>query len=271
MDSDAAKSRKKTKLFPCFRSPASDCYVRTERCKDVPDEKVFPLMAVEEMDGTMFHSVRSVASSKDADDEDSGCRKRKGSGGALSRAIKAVLFGTALAKKMRKKKAKQKQNSKKENQIRHHSVSSISDRSRIASDPYHNYSNFSSRTSMPFSSSSFCSSSPSSSDISERSFAIYPTAPKRLFSQINLRRICSGWLMFLVCILSLILWGKICAIVCTSVWILCFSSRRFGFKSPEIKASAAAIDSGEHNKRIVIEGLLARDRSAAQNSSLRID
>lgn len=176
------------------------------------------------------------------------------------------------AKKIRKRKAKEKQNSK-ENQ-RHQTPFSISNsRSRIASDlNYHNSSTCSSRTSALFSSSSFCSSSPASSEMSDISFRFYPTAPNRLFRQINFRKIFSGWFVLLVCLLSLVLWGKIGAIICTSVWILCLYRRRIGFRSPDNKSSAAAMSYGEYNKRrTVMEGFLKRDRSRAQNSIFRID
>lgn len=93
MDSVAAtKSKKKNKLFPCFRAAASGGAVRTGRGKDAPDDQDLPLMAVGERNGMMLHNVRPL----DGGDEDSGHRKKKGGGGALSRALKAVLFGTSL-------------------------------------------------------------------------------------------------------------------------------------------------------------------------------
>lgn len=173
------------------------------------------------------------------------------------------------AKKIRKRKAKQKQDSEKESQ-RHQAPSSISNRSRIASDlHYRNSSTCSSRTSAPFSHSSFCSSSPSS-EISDISFRFYPTASNRLFRQIYLRKFCSGWFVLLVCLLSLILCGKTVAIMCTSIWILCLCRRRIGFSPPDGTASAAAMSTGEYKKRIAMEGFLKRsDRSASQNSLLR--
>ncbi|XP_038900051.1 uncharacterized protein LOC120087211 [Benincasa hispida] len=263
MDSiTAIKSKKKNKLFPCFRAAASGGPVGTARCKeDASDEHIFPFITVDD-------GVRSF----DGGDGDSGHRKKKNGGGALSRAVKAVLFGTSLAKKIRKRKAKEKQNSKTENQ-RHQAPFSISNnRSRIASDlNYHNSSTCSSRTSAPFSSSSFCSSSPSSSEMSDISFRFYPTASNRLFRQINFGKIFSGWFLLLVCLLSLVLWGKIGAIICTSVWILCLYRRRIGLKSSDDKVSAGAMSSGEYYKRrVVMEGFLKRDHSGAQNSILRI-
>ncbi|KAA0036754.1 uncharacterized protein E5676_scaffold110G001060 [Cucumis melo var. makuwa] len=261
MDSIATpKSKKKNKLFPCFRAAASGSGHVKVRSKD-DSEDVFPFITVDE-------NVRPLCGC----DGDSGHRKKKGSAGALSRAFKAVLFGTSLAKKIRKRKAKEKENSKNEINQMHQALSSIGNRSGTASDNlnlYHNSSTRSSRTSAPFSSSSFCSSSPASSEMSEISFRFYPNGSNRLLRQINLRKILSGWFVLLVCLLNLILWGKLGAIMCTSVWILCLYRRRMGLK----KGSAVAMSSGEYYKRrIGMEGFLKRERSSsAQNSILRID
>lgn len=94
MDSIAAtKSKKKNKLFPCFRAAATGSPVRSVRCKDDPNEQVSKLVEVEERNDMMkLHNVRPL----DGGDDDSGHRKKKVGGGALSRTIKAVLFGTSL-------------------------------------------------------------------------------------------------------------------------------------------------------------------------------
>ncbi|KAE8651304.1 uncharacterized protein LOC105435019 [Cucumis sativus] len=254
------KLKKKNKLFPCFRSAASGGGHVKVRSKD-GSEDVFPFITVDE-------NVRPLYGG----DGDSGHRKKKGSAGAFSRALKAVLFGTSLAKKIRKRKEKENQNSKKEINQRHQAPSSIgNNRSRTASDNlnfYRNSSTRSSRTSAPFSSSSFCSSSPASSEMSEISFRFYPNGSNRLLRQINLKKIFSGWFVLVVCLLNLVLWGKLGAIMCTSVWILCLYRRRMGLK----KGSAVGTSSGEYSKRrIGMEGFLKRDRSSAQNSMLRID
>ncbi|KAG6607843.1 hypothetical protein SDJN02_22873, partial [Cucurbita argyrosperma subsp. argyrosperma] len=265
MDSFAATKSKK-KFFPCFRSTASNGPVRTVRGVDAADEQVFPFMAVEERNGMMLHNVQPF----DGCGNVSGRQKKGGGGGALSRALKAVLFGTSLAKKIRKRKRKQKENSNEENQ-RRQLLSSISSRS---SDPnFRNSSTCSSRTSAPFSSASFSSSSPTSPEINEISFRFHPTASNRLFRQINLRKTSRCWFVLLVGLLSLVLWEKIGATVCTSIWILCFHfyRREIGFRSPDDKASAAAMSSDEYKKRTILEGFLNRDRSAVRSSITHID
>lgn len=171
------------------------------------------------------------------------------------------------AKKIGKRKAKQYQNSK-ESQ-RHLAPPWFSSRSRSGSDL--NYRNYSTRSSEPFSSSSFYSSSPSSTEKSDASFRLYPTASNRLYTQIDIRKIFSGWFVLLVCLLSLVLWGKTGAIICTSVWLLCLYRWRFGFRSPDDKATTAAISSDEYNDIEIMEEFLKRDRLAARNSTLRID
>lgn len=78
------KLKKKNKLFPCFRSAASGGGHVKVRSKD-GSEDVFPFITVDE-------NVRPLYGG----DGDSGHRKKKGSAGAFSRALKAVLFGTSL-------------------------------------------------------------------------------------------------------------------------------------------------------------------------------
>ncbi|XP_022936449.1 uncharacterized protein LOC111443063 [Cucurbita moschata] len=246
------KSKKRNKLFPCFRAAASGSPVG----HGAPEEQVFPFM-----------TVRDNVLPVDRGDEDSSRWKKKGGRGAWSRAIRAVIFGTSLAKKIAKRKAKHYQNSK-ESQ-RHLAPSWFSSRSRSGSDL--NYRNYSTRSSEPFSSPSFYSSSPSSTEKSDSSFRLYPTASNRLYTQINFRKIFSGWFVLLVCLLSLVLWGKTGAIICTSVWLLCLYRWRFRFRSPDDKASTVAMSSGEYNDIEIMEEFLKRDRLAARNSTLRID
>lgn len=68
----------------------------------------------------------------------------------------------------------------------------------------------------------------------------------------------------------LIVWGKVCAILCTSTWLLLMSAR---FKERGVvKISSKRddqlrgenVDRGEYKKRVIMEGLLDRNRSSSR-------
>ncbi|KAL8107593.1 hypothetical protein AgCh_024127 [Apium graveolens] len=71
-------------------------------------------------------------------------------------------------------------------------------------------------------------------------------------------------------LLVLIVWGKVCAILCTSTWLLLMSAR---FKERGIVKKSSKcddqlpgenVDSGEYKKRVIMEGLLDRNRSSSK-------
>lgn len=68
-----------------------------------------------------------------------------------------------------------------------------------------------------------------------------------------------GLCLLLISLLVLVFWGKICAIFCTSIWLF-FGPRRI---KPVILAGSVNMDSEEYKKRVIMEGLLERNRSRA--------
>lgn len=81
--------------------------------------------------------------------------------------------------------------------------------------------------------------------------------PKKWFgsSKIN-------YCLIFISLLVLVLWGKVCAIVCTSTWLYFVPHWNHDKKiMPENVTDSSKFDSKEYKKKIVIEGLLERDHS----------
>ncbi|KAI8012773.1 hypothetical protein LOK49_LG06G00642 [Camellia lanceoleosa] len=201
-----------------------------------------------------------------------GRRNNERSRRSLSRVIKAVFFETSLAKKVRssrKDSAKTKKVSKSANEkLRESSESSNSSM---------NYNrSFSVTSSAPFCSSSSASSTLNSRSSSERKESFLasqveskpqasPVESKQVDRSISTKKVVENYssnmvmLLLLLCLLVLILWGKVCAIVCTST---CFflvpnNVKRVGSTIKNVQSSE--IESEEHKKRVVMQGLLERN------------
>ena len=69
-----------------------------------------------------------------------------------------------------------------------------------------------------------------------------------------------GFCLPLICLLVLIFWGKIFAILCTSIgfFMVRWSSR---CALPKVGTKSSEFDSDEHKKKVIMEGLLKRDRA----------
>lgn len=114
--------------------------------------------------------------------------------------------------------------------------------------------------------SSLCSSLSSSSrsyDYGQnqkpsQSISLEPSQKKRSLKE---KRSWSGYGLFALCItiLVVVLWGKICAILCTSTWLYVTSQRSIAY-TPENNVCDPT-DSAEYKKRIVLGGFLDRNRS----------
>ncbi|KAL7103550.1 hypothetical protein ACP275_08G186700 [Erythranthe tilingii] len=68
--------------------------------------------------------------------------------------------------------------------------------------------------------------------------------------------------IFLVCLGALVFWGKVFAIVtCTSTWLFVYPGHRFQRVDSPVNDISNIVDSEEYKKRVVMEGLLERNRS----------
>lgn len=81
-----------------------------------------------------------------------------------------------------------------------------------------------------------------------------------------------GLSLIMLSLLVLIVYGKICAILCTSTWLLLMSARfkeRVVVKNSlkwDYQLPRESVDSGEYKKRVIMEGLLDRNRGAGESS-----
>lgn len=74
-----------------------------------------------------------------------------------------------------------------------------------------------------------------------------------------------GMLVIVVILLFILFWGKLCAVLCTSAWFYMFPRLRTAVDSNAIVNNALESDelnlnSDEHKKKVVLEGLLQRNR-----------
>ncbi|KAL7143257.1 hypothetical protein ABFS83_08G180100 [Erythranthe nasuta] len=68
--------------------------------------------------------------------------------------------------------------------------------------------------------------------------------------------------IFLVCLGALVFWGKVFAIVtCTSTWLFVYPGHRFQRVDSPVNDVSNIVDSEGYKKRVVMEGLLERNRS----------
>ncbi|KAL2472859.1 uncharacterized protein Fot_48595 [Forsythia ovata] len=210
---------------------------------------------------------------KPASSEDESSRKnKKKTRRSFSRAMKAVLFETSLMKKIQGKRSRK-------NSFRSNSnLSSKSEKTVKKTVSYKELSNPKEifRTTSNYSSSLF-SSNPSSrsTSISSNTFASSISSNPRSLSEIkrsasfdfqnlNINKQVSkkgfvesyaGICIFLVSLFSLVIWGKVFAILTCTSTCLFFGPR------PRVESPVNDVYTEEHKKRVIMEGMLERNRS----------
>ncbi|KZV25314.1 hypothetical protein F511_07446 [Dorcoceras hygrometricum] len=203
-------------------------------------------------------------------DSESSVRKTKRVRRGVATAMKALFFKTSMAKKSRNKKDPFRSNSgySSSSPINAKFVNidknpeelllrTNSNASSIFSPSLTDSSRSSSRSSSISSNSRFGSQrikrSASSLDFKQTS---NPQAVKRDGEMCG----CTvGMCIFFICLIALVLWGKVSAIVtCTSACLFFSPCRRQLPCRPEIAASS--LDSYDERKRVIMEGLLERSR-----------
>merc|ERR1712226_913384 len=242
------------------------------------EDLVFKYFAVEEKEGMLFPVISKPSMAPDKkeaqeeeEEEKGGGRRKKGRNVKLSKFLKAVFTGTFLAKKLKKRKLGEssfrsetiiaEKGVKTINSVNKDSLKQDDDNPRINS----NISSCS-RRSYAFTATTMCSSSSSSSSSSNsrsmsqrcNSFESTLTGSNSQNEQDNNgskqrqdknnnvqkheKRSCGFYIGFclpLICLLVLIFWGKIFAILCTSMgfFMVRWSSRcalpKVGIKSSE--------------------------------------
>lgn len=74
-----------------------------------------------------------------------------------------------------------------------------------------------------------------------------------------------GLCVLFIALLVVVLWGKICAIICTSTWLYIMSHGSIA-RPPSLDNRCENTDSAEYRKRVVLGGFLDRKRSRSVNS-----
>ncbi|KAG4161468.1 hypothetical protein ERO13_D01G056900v2 [Gossypium hirsutum] len=221
---------------------------------------------------------------KDKDGVGSFGLKNKSGRRSLSRYVKAVFFGTSLMKKMRSKKYKFKSKSKFKSEwlnSMHNNNVTIEDVDHSTRSMSSKFSSCLSKSSLSTNSSSSTLSSSSSSSSLRTSSGRLSSAPlpydsKPLMSKTVGNNGVQGKLgkgrhgfnvgvccLLLVSLLVLVIWGKVCAIFCTSA-VLVFANRLITSIKQGPSENIAVdhcmpeIGSEQYKKKIIMEGLLER-------------
>ncbi|KAK3040287.1 hypothetical protein RJ639_028202 [Escallonia herrerae] len=277
MDSPV-KNRGRRKLFVCFRPADVDEGAMKKKRAEVPagDQPVLTYISVGKgvkesaVIPKVLKSLSDASSGRDVVVTGSRTKPQR----RLSRVLKAVFFEASLTKKLGIKRSGESSRS-------NGSLSIKSEKCSILTNEKTSQREFSEsdgtlRTSSRSSSSLFSSSMNSTSytssitsswrSLSDRraSFGSNSVEPKQVYAQGTKRGYygsSTGLCLLVVCLLVLIFWGKICAIICTSTWLF-FAPRRLNrVDRLEIVVDSPDIDSGEYKKRVIMEGLLERNRS----------
>ncbi|XP_059664533.1 uncharacterized protein LOC132310371 [Cornus florida] len=287
---------KRSKSFRCFRPVViddDDGSVLNSNRKDVPGDLVFTCLPTTDGDEGHNNNTTMVIPKLPDDNVDLSirCLNEKSSCRSFSRVLKAVLFETSLAKKIRQRSAGRENprsttnSSTKTNKIaislkerNLHRDQSSEGHVNCKIDPNNSSSGHSSSSSISLccSCSSSIPSNPRSSSERKRSFGANPNPSESKQVQHVQATYCTlnipkkkiegcygsetGLCLLLICLLVLVFWGKVCAIFCTSTLLYFAPARSQRVDSPERRVDLPDVDSKKYKKRVVMEGLLERNR-----------
>ncbi|KAK2639270.1 hypothetical protein Ddye_027065 [Dipteronia dyeriana] len=280
-----------SRFLHCFKPPEMDindrgCVpVRPVRgCKDgFINEPVFTYVDVAEKPGVVFSRILpddvGVGGGGGNNQDQNGLVEKKKRGGnhggrKLLRMMRAVMFETSLAKKIRKKKHKHKQwqSDKNGNSIQQEYSEDANGRTISRNS-----------SAITSSSSSACSSSLSSNARQRysdgiNSFRLNNAVDRKQKPDMSFihnqerRKGCRGRINIGCCFLVislfvLVFWGRVCAIVCTSTWLF-FVPQRWRSSIINVASSKNVGDyantklhSEKYKKKIIMDGLLERTHS----------
>ncbi|KAF5746016.1 hypothetical protein HS088_TW06G00181 [Tripterygium wilfordii] len=173
----------------------------------------------------------------------------------LSRAIKAVVFEMILAKRARDRRVS-RENLRQSKQVSSSTNITVSDnddasKNRVFDSPREIKSNSGSSSSWSFDSSSSLS-------ISKSELKIDVSKDRKSSYSITLN---SGIYLLLLSLTLTILWGKLCAILFTTIWLYLLPRRRTrdGFRPETVITPSTETESTEYKKKVIMEGLLERN------------
>ncbi|XWS51993.1 hypothetical protein CRYUN_Cryun11dG0029400 [Craigia yunnanensis] len=230
-------------------------------------------------------TVNMISDDKDNDVVGSSSRKNKLGRRSFSRYVKAVLFDTSLMKKMRNQKlgkelyrTNNSDKSKPKNIFNSESLNNISLMNNNTSCTEDNHST----TSSTFSSSLWTTSvttSSSSSTMASRCSSLSESVENSMQVKVGNYgngKGCNGFNVgicsFVISLFVLVIWGKVCAIFCTSTWLF------FGYQWSTIKLVPSEnitvdrhfpeIDTELYKKKVIMEGLLERNHNRNRSFAL---
>ncbi|GMN63018.1 hypothetical protein TIFTF001_032095 [Ficus carica] len=211
----------------------------------------------------------TVAVPSEEKEEDFHGKKISGSR-RLSDVLKAVFFEVSLARKIKKVRSNKKTPSKFLSESARYDYHNSTNKDDFEFDfdfgqrISHSVSALatSSSTLSATNSNSLCPSCPSSSVTKTTPFRSTSTRSRKTQENVHhqySQKDC-GLLLMLISLLVLVFWGKICAIFCTSTWLF-FMPRGIKYHD-RIESPPPAENSSEFKRKIVMEGLLARERGS---------
>ncbi|GFZ06605.1 hypothetical protein Acr_18g0007750 [Actinidia rufa] len=281
MDSVKRKRGGKKKFFACFRPVAID-----DEGSLKPDDPVIEFISVEGDEKMVLPKILTSLSEENLKlySDGGGGRRMKKSRRSFSRILKAVLFKASLVKKVCRRKARQNSSPTKQQSERSKNVSNEQhEKPKLKESSYaenHHRIDSTRWPSLNYSSSvtastSMCSSRASSVTTNSRSSSqrkglfLENSESKQADRAISIERERGGYssnvglCLLLVSLLVLIVWGKVCAILCTSTWFFLVPRgiRKVGSAVNLVDLPEIDSESEGYKKRVIMEGLLQRNRS----------
>ncbi|KAF5730611.1 hypothetical protein HS088_TW19G00203 [Tripterygium wilfordii] len=278
------KKKIKNAFFLCFQPVTMDGPVNPD--SGLGDGNLgFKCISVKDKDGgVVFTNILPDSSSPSMDNKSASAdaatpRKKRLGHRSFSRVLKALLFEASLVKKLRKRKLREKLNrSHPESSEKTVKNSKPPLEISMSNNPESNtnggrssISNSSSslRLSSVITSTTLCSSCGSSlsdRNNSNRSFRLSSSEQRKMKDNINNVQeqgkgyygVNFGLCLVVLSLVVLVFWGKVCAIFCTSTWLF-FVPRR-SIRSEWRNEGASEFDSEQYKKKIIMQGLLERNR-----------
>ncbi|KAF8414014.1 hypothetical protein HHK36_002012 [Tetracentron sinense] len=266
----------KNKFLLCFRPLDMDGAIKSEGTED----PVFSYIAVEKKDNYMIPAILSSLSEK----ENSKISPRKRNARQVfSRVLRAVMFETSLIKKVRSRKVRQDLCRSDSNlSAKSEKFSDINRRKSSEDDGRKIDSTVSSSLSSSCSSSTTSTyvmpESKNSRSLADQKESFGSNCFEQKQSKKNLQdpqrktkgtvtrcfSSSAGLYLLLISLSIMIFWGRICAIFCTSAWLYFVYRWNSGDGPPENGNKSPEMDSREYKKKVIMEGLLERNRHRGQ-------
>ncbi|KAG2717165.1 hypothetical protein I3760_03G160600 [Carya illinoinensis] len=235
------KNVSRNRFLLCFR-PVVDMEVVLES-KGVVDRsgsQGFPYMSVENKEG-----IKETLT-----------RKR-----TFSRVLRAVMFEAISTMKARNRKSNSQDSCQSSLSLSVRSHDSSDDKSvnpaSVDADTDPEVRTDSGLSHSSSSGSSSCSESISEKKNSPRSLSGFEKKPEKV--KMCCSGVHSGICLLVLSLMITILWGRLCAIVFTSIWVYSVPRRHVGFGREERVIKLPKIETRENKKKVIIEGLLERN------------